>query len=133
MPGAGAFGGDGAFVVSFAVHMAADIPSFAIDVRHDDGRVHFVPRGELDLATAPGLEQRVLEMLRNGDRGVVVLDLRELTFMDSTGVRTIVAAHQVAKDEGVELRLVRPRAESIVWRVIEISGIDGALGLVDAP
>ncbi|HZO37233.1 MAG TPA: STAS domain-containing protein [Solirubrobacteraceae bacterium] len=113
--------------------MAAEIPSFAIDVRTDGGRVHFVPRGELDLATAPDLEQRVLETLRSGDGDGVVLDLRELTFMDSTGVRAIVAAHQVAQDEGVDLRLVRPRAGSVVLRVIEISGIDGALGLVDAP
>lgn len=113
--------------------MAADIPSFAIDERAAAGLRHFVPRGELDLATAPELEQRVLGALRSGANGTVVLDLRELTFLDSTGVRTIVAAHQVAKDVGVELRLVRPSEESTVWRVIEISGIDGALGLVDAP
>ena len=113
--------------------MGADIPSFGIDVRVDQGSVQFVPRGELDLATAPELERRLLEKLRSGDGDTVVLDLRQLAFMDSTGVRTIVAAHQIAEDEGVELRLVRPSAESAVWRVIEISGIDTALGLVDAP
>ena len=111
--------------------MAADIPSFAIDVEVKEGRVRFVPRGELDLATAPELERRLLEALR--ERETVVLDLRELTFMDSTGVRTIVAAHQTARDAGVELRLVRPSAGTAVWRVIEISGIDSALKLVDAP
>ena len=113
--------------------MPAEIPSFAIDVRTADGRVHVVPRGELDLATAPELEQRLLERLRSATGQAVVLDLRELTFMDSTGVRTIVAAHQIAKDEEVDLRLVRPASGSAVSRVIEISGIDSALGLVDAP
>jgi anti-anti-sigma factor len=111
--------------------MAADFPSFAIDVEADDGRVQFVPRGELDLATAPELERCLLEALR--ERKTVVVDLRELTFMDSTGVRTIVAAHQAAHDAGVELRLVRPSVGGAVSRVIEISGIDSALKLVDAP
>ena len=88
--------------------------------------------GELDLASSPTLEAE-LERAAAEDPPRLVLDMRELTFMDSTGVRTIVTAHQAAQDEGVELRLVRPDAGSAVWRVIEISGIDGALGLVDAP
>jgi anti-sigma B factor antagonist len=112
--------------------MTADSPSFELDVRTEADRTHFVPRGELDLATSPELEDRVLAALRAG-AGPVVLDLRELTFMDSTGVRTIISAHQVAQETGAELRTVRPALDSVVWRVIEISGVDGALGLVDAP
>ena len=112
--------------------MSADVPSFELRVRTVDGCTHFLPRGELDLATAPELEDRVLAAVRAAE-GDVVLDLRELTFMDSTGVRTIVAAHQAAKESGADLRVVRPAADSAVSRVIEISGIDDALGLVDAP
>ena len=112
--------------------MAADVPSFALEVRHESDRTHFVPHGELDLAVAPELEDRVLEALRGGGTSIV-LDLRELTFMDSTGVRAIVSAHQVAQEAGADLLLVRPSADSAAWRVIEISGIDKALGLVDAP
>ena len=112
--------------------MATDLPSFELGVDNGDDRVTFTPRGELDLATAPELEDKVLGAVREGGR-VVVLDLRELTFMDSTGVRTIVAAHQVAEETGNELRVVRPQRESAVSRVIEISGIDDALGLVDEP
>jgi anti-anti-sigma factor len=112
--------------------MATDIPSFELGVDSGDDRVTFTPRGELDLATAPELEEKVLGAVREGGR-IVVLDLRELTFMDSTGVRTIVAAHQVAEETGNELRVVRPAREGAVSRVIEISGIDDALGLVDEP
>ena len=112
--------------------VAADLPTFELDVRTDGGRTFLVPRGELDLATAPGFESRVLEALRDGTDGVV-LDLRELTFMDSTGVRVMVLAHQTAQERDVELRLVRPAPGSPVLRIIEISGIDEALGLVDAP
>lgn len=112
--------------------MAADIPTFGLDVRTEDQRTHIVPQGELDLASAPQLEDRLLEELRGGE-APIVLDLRELTFMDSTGVRAIVSAHQVAAETGTQLVLVRPKAESAARRVIEISGIDVALGLVDAP
>jgi anti-sigma B factor antagonist len=112
--------------------MATDVPSFELAVENEAGRVRFIPRGELDLATAPEMEEQVLGALRSGDQPVV-LDLRELTFMDSTGVRAIVAAHQVAEETGHDLRVVRPPRESAVARVIEISGIDDALGLVDEP
>lgn len=112
--------------------MAMDVPSFELSVETADERVTFTPRGELDLATAPELEDKVLGAVREGAHAVV-LDLRELTFMDSTGVRTIVAAHHVAEQTGHVLRVVRPSRDSAVSRVIEISGIDDALGLVDVP
>lgn len=112
--------------------MATDVPSFELVVDSGDGRVTFTPRGELDLATAPELEDKVLTAVRAAEQPVV-LDLRQLTFMDSTGVRTIVAAHQISEETGCELRVVRPPRESPVSRVIEISGIDEALGLVDEP
>ncbi len=112
--------------------MNTDVPSFELGVESSDGQVSFIPRGELDLATAPELEDKILAAVREGGRSVI-LDLRELTFMDSTGVRTIVAAHKAAEEAGTELRVVRPDAGNPVSRVIEISGIDDALGLVDAP
>lgn len=112
--------------------MTTDVPSFELGIETGTDRVTFIPRGELDLATAPELEQKVLAAVHDGDLTVVV-DLRELTFMDSTGVRTIVAAHQAAEQGGTTLRVVRPPRESAVSRVIEISGIDDALGLVDEP
>lgn len=112
--------------------MATDVPSFELDVESGDAQVTFIPRGELDLATAPELEERVLGAVREAER-TVVLDLRELTFMDSTGVRTIISAHHTAEETGADLRVVRPPRGSSVARVIEISGIDEALGLVDEP
>ncbi len=108
------------------------LPSFDLRVERNGGSTHIAPCGELDIATTPELEQALTEAIAGAD-GEIVLDLRELTFMDSTGVRTIVAAHQVAEETGSALVVVRPPRESAVSRVIEISGIDEALGLVDAP
>ncbi len=113
-----------------APRMTTDLPSFELGIDTSDERVTFTPRGELDLATAPELEEKALDALQEGSLEVV-LDLRELTFMDSTGVRTIVVAHQTSEQTGHALKIVRPPRDSAVSRVIEISGIDEALGLVN--
>jgi STAS domain len=61
--------------------MSFDPTGFAISTSEQGGRTVVSLRGELDLATAPQLEQVVTERLAAGDE--VVLDLRELAFMDS--------------------------------------------------
>jgi anti-anti-sigma factor len=104
---------------------------FSVAVDDTDGRLLVTVRGELDLATAPELEEKLLPPLREG--GAAVLDLRPLDFMDSTGVRVIVAAHHAAQESGGRLSLVRTAREGPVGRVLEISGLDAVLDLVDEP
>jgi len=87
------------------------------------------PQGELDLATTPELERLVLGRLEQGR--AVVLDLRGLEFMDSSGVRVLVAANARAESEGGSLRIVRPEPGSPVERILVVSGIDRALPFVD--
>jgi anti-anti-sigma factor len=102
-----------------------------LDVAEDDGRVLVTVAGELDLATAPDLEAIVLPAVRDGRHAI--LDLRGLEFMDSSGVRVVVAAHSLAEQHGGRLSLVRAEQGSAVQRILEISGLEGILDLVDAP
>jgi len=102
---------------------------FSVTVVQDDGRTVITVRGELDLATAPALEEALLPGLRDG--GSAVLDLRGLEFMDSTGVRVIVAAHLAAEEHGGTLTVVRTPPDGAVARVLEISGLDEVLNLAD--
>jgi anti-sigma B factor antagonist len=102
---------------------------FSVSVDHQDGRVVVAVRGELDLATAPQLEDALLPRLHDG--GVALLDLRGLDFMDSTGVRVIVAAHLAAQEHGGRLSVLRTAPDSAVGRVLEISGLDSVLDVVD--
>jgi anti-anti-sigma factor len=59
------------------------------------------------------------------------LDLRKLNFMDSTGLRLLVQADARARESGHRLAIVRgPEA---VHRVLEITGLDAKLDLIDDP
>jgi stage II sporulation protein AA (anti-sigma F factor antagonist) len=100
-----------------------------VRVREDDGHVVVAAGGELDLATASALEDAVLPPVRDGRH--VVVDLRELEFMDSSGVRVIVAAHLAAQEHGGRLSLVRLAVGTPIQRVLEISGLDDVLDIVD--
>ena len=75
--------------------------------------------GELDFATAFDVELRLEQAIRSADE--VVVDLTNLEFIDSTGIRTILEAHQAARRDGVTLRLLPGPAPE--QRVFEISGL----------
>ncbi|MFD5316047.1 STAS domain-containing protein [Streptomyces sp. NPDC127098] len=102
--------------------------------------------GELDLATSPGVRQRVHEAVADGRRRLV-LDLSEVLFCDSSGVGVLVAARRLMRSCAGELRLILPArgAEdgSHVNRVLAALGVrrlfdcypdlDAAVGDADAP
>jgi anti-anti-sigma factor len=109
--------------------MAFDPTGFSISISERDGRAVVVVRGELDLATAPDLETALSELQEGGQD--VVVDLRELEFMDSTGLRTLVAAHARAEDAGQTLAIVRPLPGAPIERILAIAGVASVLELVD--
>jgi anti-anti-sigma factor len=104
---------------------------FTIEVDESDGRVDIIPRGELDMASAPELEQAIMPRLAGG--AWVLLDLRSLDFIDSSGLRVVVGAHRAAEDQGGRFTCVRGTAGSTVHRIVEIAGIDGVIEMVDDP
>lgn len=105
------------------------IPSFGIQVVRNGSATRIAPAGELDIATTPALERAIDDA--TGEGAALVLDLRELTFMDSTGLRTLAQTNARAADEGFEFSIVRGSRQ--IERVLEISGLGALLPLVDAP
>ena len=83
--------------------------------------------GVLDVATAPELEEalRRAELLARR----IVLDLRELTFMDSSGVHLILSVRTRVRDVGGRLVLVR--GPSHVDQVLTLTGASQVLEIVD--
>jgi anti-anti-sigma factor len=96
----------------------------------DNGVARVVAGGELDLSSAEQLEE---ELKRNEQEEppLLVLDLRELTFMDSTGLRTVIAADARARDRGGRLVIVRAPEE--VDRVFRLTRMDAHLEMMDEP
>jgi anti-sigma B factor antagonist len=80
-------------------------------------------QGEIDSYTAPELADRLA-----AEPPVEVLDLAGVTFIDSSGLRTLVEAHQARAETGSRLMLRAPSAA--VQRLLEISGLGGHLDVV---
>ena len=85
-------------------------------------------RGEMDLATAPELEAQVLRAFEGGP-SAVVLDLAALTFIDSSGLRALVALSNQASERGSSLALKNvPRHAQRVLHLTGLADFFGAAG-----
>ncbi len=83
------------------------------------GTAVLTPAGELDLNTAAPLRRALDEAATTYTQ--VVLDLHRLTFMDSTGVNLLIAAHRSLAEAGGRLRLAAPTGP--VLRTLRIVGV----------
>ena len=90
-------------------------------------RVRVRAQGTLDLASAPVLDAQ-LEALRTSGFRALVVDLRELVFMDSTGLRLALRWQELSERDGFSLGFV-PGAPQI-QRVFELTGTTGRLAFV---
>jgi anti-sigma B factor antagonist len=97
-------------------------------VPQQDGRVLVRLSGELDLSTVPILDRRLREALDDGGRRLVI-DLRGLEFMDSTGLTMLLRWGRGAQQDGYELELVRGDAR--VHRLFELTGLDAVFAFAD--
>ncbi|MGI8430144.1 MAG: STAS domain-containing protein [Solirubrobacteraceae bacterium] len=89
-----------------------------IECEHKAAGVVLALHGELDLASTPLLERRLLEAESNGSTRLVI-DLSELEFIDSSGLHALLRAHERASQNRHQLSLVRgPRA---VHRMFELT------------
>jgi anti-anti-sigma factor len=95
---------------------------FRIEQHTDSsGAVKLVLVGELDLAVASALTSRLDELKAQGT--TVRLDLSELTFMDSTGLGTVLSAVLDARRDDWQLEVDRTLA-SPVARLVEMAGVE---------
>jgi anti-anti-sigma factor len=100
---------------------------FSIDVSPDGDRTIVTPHGELDLATVDELAH-TLEGVVDGGARTIVLDLRDLSFLDSTGLRLLV---EQTRREDASVQLVGGAAP--VSRLFELTGLRDVLPFVSLP
>jgi anti-anti-sigma factor len=94
----------------------------AFDAKSLDEYIQLIAvEGELDLSSSSELRRRVEVALRQG-RNCIVLDLSEVTHMDSTGLASLIAAHQLTSERRGRLALVI--TSEPVRRTVEVRGLD---------
>ncbi|HEV7888091.1 MAG TPA: STAS domain-containing protein [Acidimicrobiales bacterium] len=82
-----------------------------------------VVRGEIDAHTSPLLKERLLALVAEGiDR--LVVDLRAVTFIESVGLGTLVAARKRLRQSDKSLCLVLGPEQGVLRRTFEITGLD---------
>jgi anti-anti-sigma factor len=85
------------------------------------GTMHITVSGEIDLSNAAAIESELCEAIAHHPRAVVV-DLTELTYLDSAGIRILFALASRLKPLRIMMKLVVP-LESPIRRLIELSGL----------
>ncbi len=115
---------------SLAEQLAAD--QLAVEARTHRRTALVALRGELDLVTVSKVAE-VLDDLKPDADGVrhVVLDLRGLTFMDSSGLHELIKQNEFARSNRHNLAVVR--GSPAIERLLEMTGVKDHLVLVDDP
>ena len=105
----------------------AVLSRFAIDSRERDDAFRLSLSGELDITAAGEFDSHIRQVERRNP-SAITLDLRELTFIDSSGLRSILTAQARAGSGGWDLVIVE--APEPVQRVLRITGLERHLTIV---
>lgn len=100
--------------------------TFQIADKEVDGVPVVVASGEIDVATAPPLRDR-LQSLTTAGKSTVVVDLLGVTFLDSTALGVLVGALKRCREAGGDLPLVI--TEPRILKVFEITGLTGVFAI----
>ena len=103
--------------------------SFVCTVEPHRQSIRVRPEGELDMATAPVVDRRLIELRDAGFESLVV-DLRGLTFMDSSGVHLLVDWTNRCAADGATFAVIDGGAA--VQRVLEVTGVRPSLRFLES-
>ncbi len=99
--------------------VGANLEPFGVTGEQRGDAAYLRVSGEIDIATAPLLDERLRAAQSNGYTGIVV-DLEHVTFMDASGVRSLLRAAEEARRNDKTFATVKTPA--IVSRVLQITG-----------
>jgi anti-sigma B factor antagonist len=102
-------------------------PQLTLAVHSNGHGVILTVGGEVDLATAPQLHAKLVDLVEGGEAASILVDLTPVAFMDSTGLTVLLAAHKRAQAAGRSIRLVCPGGR--VLRVLRVTGAEKILAI----
>ena len=106
----------------------SELEPFRCEVEPHRAQVLVRPVGELDLATVPAVDEQLGELWSVGFTDLV-LDLRGVRFLDSTGLHLILDWHAIAEADGISFGLLA--GSPAVQRLFELSGLTERLRFLD--
>ncbi|HEU0128090.1 MAG TPA: STAS domain-containing protein [Pseudonocardiaceae bacterium] len=98
-----------------------------VEAHAEDGAMHIAVSGEIDLANAAAVEEQIREAISHQPKTVSV-DLTDLTYMDSAGIRILFILASRLKPLRIILKLIVP-LDSPTRRLIELSGFESLVSL----
>jgi anti-sigma B factor antagonist len=102
-------------------------PHFQVEVSSEGPQAVLALKGELDVSSSAALED---ELQRLSGASVVILDLTQLDFIDSTGLGVLVKTHQRMREDGDKLAVIEGVGQ--VKRLLELTGLDQQLTLISS-
>ncbi len=84
--------------------------------------------GALDLSTSEGVQDEFLRV-ESGDASAIVLDLSGVTFVDSIGVRTVLHAASITRNDDKELKVLR--GPDAIQQLFQLAGLEDILPFAD--
>jgi anti-sigma B factor antagonist len=105
------------------------LPDPELSVRSQDGYTVVTISGELDIASAPVLRERLMDLLRPGASRIVI-ELSGVIFCDASGLAVLVGASRRASLLGGVLRLAAPAPP--VATVLRLTGLDSRFEIFDS-
>lgn len=100
-----------------------------VKVRKLEDKAVVTVSGEIDVYTSPVLQERLVEVLREGSPNIV-LDLSAVTFLDSTGLGVLITGLKRCRSADGDLVLVT--AQPNVLKVLEITGLNDVFQIHDS-
>lgn len=100
-------------------------PSIEVEEVASDPHRHLVIRGEIDIKTAPALDDAIGET----SQPVLLLEMVDVSFIDSTGLRVLAVARERFSDAGRKLVVAAPD-DSAVVRTMRLAGLASDFHLI---
>ncbi|MEV0896570.1 STAS domain-containing protein [Actinoplanes sp. NPDC049802] len=97
--------------------------------RADDGSVMVTVRGEIDFSNSDGVAQGIHDAVTEWSPAIIHVDLRDATFIDSTGLGALIEGYRTATGKGVTFKVINP--SDTFRRVLSVTGLSDFFGLID--
>jgi len=106
-----------------------EVAQFEVAVPEQPGVAVLKVRGEIDVASAPDFRASLSDVIGGGPQ-LVIVDMSEVSFMDSTGLGVLISAEKQIRHAGMDLRLVVTHPQ--IRKLLELTGLDDVFTVVSS-